>query len=118
MKTKHWILILCTLFVLFSVLSIRFLLPKERCGYAEIWSEGTLLKTVKLQVDQTFLVESSHGTNTVAVQNGKISVIQASCPDHYCMKRGECDRGADIICLPNQLVIKFTDPPELDATVG
>ena len=118
MKTKYWIFILCALFALFALLSVLLLLPREKSGYAEIWSEGALIKTVALQTDQRLVVESSDGTNTVEVKDGKIAVVQASCPDHICMKRGACDRGADIICLPNRLVIHFSAAPELDAAAG
>lgn len=118
MKTKYWILILCALFVLFALLSILLLLPQERSGYAEIWSEGVRIKTVALQTDQRFTLESSHGSNTIEVKDGKIAVVQASCPDHICMDRGACNHGVDIICLPNRLVIHFPAALELDAAAG
>ena len=43
----------------------------------------------------------------IAVKDGKIAVTEASCPDHYCMQRGYCHSGAQIVCLPNRLVISF-----------
>ena len=54
----------------------------------------------------------------LAVKDGKIAVTQATCPDHYCMKRGFCHSGADIVCLPNRLVIHFTAAQEIDAVIG
>lgn len=118
MKTKYWIVLLGALFVLFAVLTLLFFLPGRSGGYAEVWSEGHLVQTVDLRVPQSFTVESSHGSNTVTVSDGKIAVTAATCPDHYCMKRGQLDSGADIICLPNQLVIRFTGPQATDATAG
>lgn len=118
MKTRWWILGLSILFVLFGLLSLLFFMPRAQANSAEIWSEGTLVRTVSLNREQSFVVEGSRGTNTVTVKDGKISVTQASCPDHYCMKRGECSSGPDIICLPNQLIIKFTNQNELDAAAG
>ncbi|MBQ5653356.1 MAG: hypothetical protein IIV28_00995, partial [Alistipes sp.] len=29
----------------------------------------------------------------ITVQDGKIGVSEATCPDHYCMKRGYCNSG-------------------------
>ena len=118
MKTRWWILILSILFVLFGLLTLFFFLPQAQAHSVEIWSEGKLLQTVSLHQAQSFVVEGSRGSNTVTVKDGKISVTEASCPDHYCMQRGKCDSGPDIICLPNQLVIKFTNQNELDATAG
>ncbi len=118
MKTKYWIFLLCFLFVAMCILSILFFFPQDRADEAEIWSEGRLLYRVSLKEDTQFVIESSRGSNTVTVENGKIAVTQATCPDHYCMKRGACNAAPDIICLPNQLVIKFTDKQVLDATSG
>lgn len=118
MKTKYWIFLLCLLFAAMCILSIWFFFPQDSADEAEIWSEGRLLYRVNLKEDTQFVIESSRGSNTVTVENGKIAVTQATCPDHYCMKRGARNTAPDIICLPNQLVIKFTDKQALDATSG
>ena len=118
MKTKTWILFLSLLFAALCILSLFFFFPKQNAENAEIWSEGRMLYRVNLKEDTQFVIESSNGSNTVTVENGTIAVTQATCPDHYCMKRGACSAGPDIICLPNQLVIKFSDAEQLDATSG
>ena len=91
------------------------LLRTDRARYAQITSKGQPVKTVDLMVDQEFTVD---GKNTVTVQDGKIAVTWADCPDHYCMKRGFCDGGTDIVCLPNRLVITFLGDQEVDAAIG
>ena len=58
------------------------------------------------------------GVNTVTVQGGKIAVTQANCPDSYCMARGYCNAGAQIVCLPNRLVIRFLGEQNIDAVAG
>ena len=63
-------------------------------------------------------METGHGTNTVTVKDGKIAVTAASCPDSYCMKRGFCQGGAQIVCLPNRLVIEFVGSQTVDGVVG
>ena len=119
MKTKTWILLIAIVLILCLGLSVVFLLPKEPSTHAEIISDGKLLTVVDLAVDREFTVTgSSGGTNTVTVRGGKIAVTQASCPDHYCMHRGFCHNGADIVCLPNRLVIHFTAEQEIDAVIG
>ena len=117
MKIRGWLMIFGAILALCAWLSVLFLAPGQ-AEMAEIWSEGKLIKTVPLAVDQEFTVETAQGTNTVTVKGGKIAVTQASCPDGYCMQRGFCQGGAQIVCLPNRLVIKFTAAQEIDGVVG
>ena len=56
--------------------------------------------------------------NVITVKGGKIAVTEASCPDHYCMHRGFCDSGLQIVCLPNKLEIRFTGKQDIDGVVG
>ena len=114
MKTKHWILIIAVLAAICVAASLPLLFGEE-ASYAEITSHGKLIKTVSLAIDQEFTVD---GKNTVTVRDGKIAVTWADCPDHYCMKRGFCSGGADIVCLPNRLVIEFLGEQEIDAAIG
>lgn len=118
MKTKTWIIILAAVLVLCAGLSALLLLPSGQAGQAEIWSDGKLLYVLELSVDQELTVESTNGSNTVTVKDGAIAVTEADCPDHYCMHRGFCSSGAQIVCLPNRLVIKFIAQQEIDAAVG
>ena len=118
MKTKTWIAVLLAVFVVCAALSIWVLMPGEPAGQAEIWLDGTLYQTVDLAEDQEFVVSSDRGSNTVTVKNGAIAVTAADCPDHYCMQRGYCDGGTQIVCLPNRLVIKFVGEQEIDGVVG
>ena len=118
MKTKTWIVLLAAVLIVCVGLSLWLLLPGQKASRAEVWLDGELYKTVDLSTDQTFTVSSDHGTNTVTVEAGKIAVTAADCPDHHCMQRGFCDSGAQIVCLPNRLVIKFVGEQEVDGVVG
>ena len=119
MKTKTWILLIAVVLAVCLTLTYFLLTPGETALQAEIWSQGELLTTVDLQVDQVFSVDTvDGGSNTITVRDGKIAVTQANCPDHYCMERGFCNRGAQIVCLPNRLVIIFVGETEIDAIIG
>ena len=119
MKTRTWIILFAALLILCGGLSIPLLFPGEASTHAEITSQGQLLKTVDLRIDQEFTVETPEGgTNTITVSDGKIAVTQANCPDHYCMQRGYCNSGTEIVCLPNRLVIRFLGEQTIDAVVG
>ena len=118
MKTKYWIAIIAVILVVCCAASIPLLLPGE-AARAEILSNGEVVRVVDLSIDQEFTVTSPDGgTNTVTVKDGCIAVTHASCPDQYCALRGWCSGGAQIVCLPNRLVIRFLGEQEIDSMVG
>ena len=118
MKSKYWIIILTAL-LLVSGLACIPLLTGGTAHRARITSDGEHITTVNLAIDQQFTVESSGGGhNTITVRNGAIAVTDADCPDHYCMDRGFCTGGTQIVCLPNRLVIAFLGEQEIDGVAG
>ena len=119
MNTGKWIVLIGLVLALCVGLSIFFLIPREASTHAQILSDGQILQTVDLNVDQEITVHAPNGGhNIVTVRQGAIAVTEATCPDHYCMKRSFCDSGADIVCLPNRLVIRFVGEQDIDAVIG
>ena len=114
MQTKTWILIFAAVIAVCLGAMLLFS-PAESASMAQITSHGEVIATVSLAMDQEIDVD---GHNTVTVKDGKIAVTWADCPDHYCIDRGFCAGGTDIVCLPNRLVITFLGEQELDAVVG
>jgi len=117
MKTKYWIIVIAALLLL-SVGASLLLYNNKEASAVQVYSEGKLLYTLPLSQDTTVTVETDRGTNTVTIKNGKVAVTDADCPDHYCMKRGFCSGGAQIVCLPNRLVLQFTDKAPIDGISG
>ena len=120
MKTKTWIVLFAFVLLVCGGLSAWLLLPSDGEGatLAEVTSQGEIVATVELSIDQEFTVTNGDAYNVITVKDGKIAVTWADCPDHYCMKRGYCNSGTEIVCLPNRLVIKFLGAQEIDAAVG
>ncbi|MBR3950167.1 MAG: NusG domain II-containing protein [Oscillospiraceae bacterium] len=119
MKTKHWILLLAGIVVICLGLSIPVLLPGEDAHYAQIISNGQSIRTVDLRIDQTIHVDADNGGhNIITVTDGRIGVTEATCPDHYCIDRGMCSGGVQIVCLPNRLVIRFEGQQMVDSVAG
>ena len=117
MKTKYYIAILAA--ALLICLGLTFLtMGGEEASRAKITGNGRLVRIVDLAVDQEFTVETDDGYNVVTVKDGKIAVTEASCPDHYCMARGFCAGGAQIVCLPHGLVLKFQKTDTIDSISG
>lgn len=118
MKTKYWILILSLLLILSVGLSLFLLDSGAPADTVQVLSQGKVLYTLSLNKDQTVTVETDLGRNTVTIRDGKVAVTEADCPDGYCMARGFCSSGPQIVCLPNRLVIQFTGSTPLDGISG
>jgi hypothetical protein len=118
MKTGYWVGIFCVLLVVCGAMSLFLLGESEPSQQVEVWSDGKLLRTLSLAVDQELTVESANGTNVVTVRDGAVAVTEADCPDGYCMQRGFCHGGTEIVCLPNRLVLRFVGQQEIDGIVG
>lgn len=89
---------------------------------AQILQNGKVVQTVDLDVDEPYEFEivSESGHNTIRVENGKIGVVDADCPDKICVRQGFIDNGAlPIVCLPHRLSVVITDNgSDIDAVSG
>ncbi|NMB46890.1 MAG: NusG domain II-containing protein [Firmicutes bacterium] len=67
-----------------------------------------------------FRVETPQGGyNLIRVEQGRIRVLEASCPDKIDVKQGWIGRAnQSIVCLPNRLVIRvLRDGPASESTI-
>ncbi len=77
--------------------------------YAEIYSNGELVKKLPLSEDTVFKVECESGYNVIQISGGAVSVTDADCPDKVCVKTGALSDGViPIVCLPHRLEVKVT----------
>lgn len=118
MKTRTWILCIALAFLLCVGLSLWLLLPGTPAEAVRVFSEGKHLYTLPLNTDTQVTVTTALGTNVITVKDGKVAVTEADCPDHYCMDRGFCSSGAQIVCLPNRLVLEFAGTQPIDGVSG
>ncbi len=118
MKTRFWILLIALILLVCIGLTLWMHLGAEPASAVQILSDGELLYTLPLSVDRELEITTQYGTNTVTIKDGKAAVTAASCPDHYCMQRGFCDKGTQIVCLPNRLVLQFVGTQDVDAVVS
>ena len=71
-----------------------------------------MVKTIdleKVEKPYTFKLKTGEGHyNTIAVDKGSISIIEADCPDQLCVHQGKISDGLKpIVCLPHELVIRI-----------
>ena len=108
MKTKHWVILFAVVAALCVAAIVLLPLPQGTAATADVYQNGTLIRTVPLNRDARFTVPAPNGgSNTVVVSGGRIRVEQADCPDKLCVKQGwSRTAGYPIVCLPHGLVIQ------------
>lgn len=118
MRSRTWAILLTGLAAVCLGLSLWLLRDRPPARYAQIWSDGVLVETLDLTQDCQRTINSAQGFNTLTVSGGRIAVTGASCPDGDCMAWGFRNSGAQIVCLPNRLVIRFLGQTDVDAVSG
>lgn len=103
--------ILSLIFILSAVWTAHQFLAKQEAASAAIYQNGTLIKIISTDHEETFRIEDGENWNEITVDKDGIHVSGASCPDKICMHTVWRGKGSlPIVCLPNHLVI--TAAPE------
>ena len=104
---------------------VIYLMPRETGDAVGIYQDGELLYTFtveELSETHRIIIKYGDGTNIIATGGGTIWVSEATCADSDCVRHGPLEPGgAPIICLPNRLVIRWTDQErngQVDAVSG
>jgi hypothetical protein len=78
---------------------------------AEIKQDGKVIRTIdldKIDTAEEIKITYNDGYNIIRVENGRIKIIDADCPDKLCVKTGWItESGQSVICLPHKLIIKI-----------
>ena len=78
---------------------------------AEIKQDGKVIRTVdrdKVEPPEEIKIANKYGYNIIRIENGRIRIIDADCPDKLCVKTGWItESGQSVICLPHKLIIKI-----------
>ncbi len=120
MKRIKILLAIVLLIFVGSLILCWFALQPEKASEVEIVQDGTVLYQFDLTKVQDQIIEVTYDgrSNTILIQNGKICVSDAECPDHTCVHMGWLQSKAlPIVCLPNRLVIRFAEDNGADAAL-
>ena len=109
LSTKFWIICIALLLCLSTAASVFVLYGNVDARVAKIYQNGTCIDSIDLSsLDQRYTLEITGAvTNTIAVEPGRICVLDATCRDQICVSQGWISSGViPIVCLPNALVIQ------------
>lgn len=69
--------------------------------------DGNVYGTYRLDDTQNIMVKSEEGYNQIQISDGMVSIVDADCPDQYCVKQGKTsNQHKSLICLPHKLVVE------------
>lgn len=100
------------LFVVIIILAflIRIILDNNRTAglRVRLTVDGNELCMLELDNNTEYIIDNKYGRNIVVVNDKKVYVSDADCPDRICMEYKPIDEvGETIICLPHRLVIEI-----------
>jgi len=79
-----------------------------------------VVETLDLKKERAFKING--GTNTVQIENGKVKMAAANCPDQICVHQKAISRNGESIICPSEIrsILKIVDgeEAELDAVTN
>lgn len=110
MRVSDVILIIVILIFSLSLYFIYYEYGKNKEGKQVIITlNGKEYGRYSLNENKIFEVKSN-GFNKIEIKDGKVYVIDADCPDKYCINHeGISKKGESIVCLPHKLFVEISD---------
>ena len=116
MKKNDWLLLAVVLVIAVLICVMRYFVGDKHPGYVTVRVDGEVAATYDLSKDRE--VDLNGGSNHMKIEDGKVEMISADCPDKLCVHQKAISKNNEsIICLPNRVVLQITnqDEAELDA---
>lgn len=119
-----WITVILLLVIISLIMLLIHRHLSENTTTVQIIQDGEIIDTINLQsIVKPYefeVISTDGGKNIVRVENGRIGIIDASCPDKICVNQGFIENSSlPIVCLPNKLsVVIINDSGETDAVAG
>lgn len=107
MKKKDWYLIAGLLLIAGILFLIMGMGRQAEGKEIRITVDGETIGTYSLTENQEIPVHGELGENLIHIEDGKVWMEEADCPDGYCMEQGKISREKQtIVCLPHKLVVE------------
>jgi hypothetical protein len=107
-QNRIWLLALGGIALLSLAAMLLISMNQKQGDRVELYQNGVLVETLPLNKDAQRKIDAEHGGyNLIRIQDGQVSVTEASCPDQVCVRHGHTKQTADpIVCLPNRLEVR------------
>ncbi len=80
-------------------------------GYVQVMVDGEQRMMLPANRYGKYEVLAGAGAhNVIEISAQGVRMVDADCPDQWCMRKGTVARGADtIVCLPHKLIVRWAD---------
>ena len=110
MKKKDIILGIGMITVALLMLLFMQINRGEEGDRIQVTLDGKVYGTYSLEKDQVIEIEEGSLYNKIRVEDGKVYMEEANCPDGYCEEQGKISRHTQtIVCLPHKLVVEVLE---------
>ena len=111
-KSWVWIVVVAVLAVASVTLSVvLWVVPRQTATVAYVYVDGVKVYTVDLSAVEApyeYEVVTPYGSNTLAIERGRIRILSADCEGEDCVHQGWISRGGQpLVCLPHRLVVQI-----------
>ena len=112
---KKWDIVIIVFLVIVSFLPevvFGMVLNKEyNMTYAEVTVGGEFHSKIPLSAhsgEDIITIEVKENINKILVKDDTVEVLEANCPDEYCIKDGQISEvGESLVCLPNKVMVEI-----------
>lgn len=113
MKKGDIVLIFIVLVAAAIFFGVMNLGGKETGGILTVTIDGDVYGTYDLSVNQVVTMDESSGYNRFEIKDGMVTMIEADCPDQYCVHHASINKENEtIVCLPHKVVLEITQGEE------
>lgn len=107
-KHKADILIILFLLSVAAVILIINSKTAKKGNKVTVYVDDEIVAVYDISKNDEYTITTEYGTNTIKINNGKVSVTKASCSNQVCVNHAPVDKSNEaIICLPNHLVVRI-----------
>lgn len=101
------IILIVSLLLISAIALTVILVTRKNGGYAVVTVDGKEVGRYSLSKDGEYTLNG--GSNIIAIENRRVFMKHADCPDKTCQRRGKVSRtGESITCLPNRVNVYIT----------
>lgn len=114
---RYDIILIITIMVVSIILFLSFMFFAQQTNHlmAHISIDKKTVGLIDLDTNGIHEYPAPLGPVRIEVLNGKIRMLESSCPDQLCVHQGFLDNSnGSIICIPNHLVIELDQPTAYD----
>lgn len=102
-------------FFIIGIIIVLLLIPviflfvnRNDKGKVCVYYMNELYGEYPLDVDATYDIVTDLGSNTICIEDSKVSMVHADCPDKICVSHNSIRYNhEEIICLPHKIIVSI-----------